>query len=672
MGGIIFFAAMPVIGQIQNLVSVEDVCREYPERVKRLFEKLDLEREDLKSVKESVDKSDLPEACRLLLEYYREKRTKNWLEKTRNLFEMPVSPDPSEIMNNEFRMNDLKAKVPLSKTGEWDWADQGPRNDREWAFSLNRHYHFYVLCKAWEKEKNPEYIRFIDRQVKDWVVTSPYPGKKTNMPQWRGLETAIRSVYWAYIFYHLQDQPEFTPAARILMLSAIPDHAHYNRNFHAAGGNWTVIEMHGLATTAAAWKEFKEAPAWFDYTMKTVAREMNIQVYLEGSQKELTSSYHRVVCFRLQEMMILAEIMGTRFPEEFKNAEERMWNYLAYTLRPSGFSPLNNDSDMTDNRPNLINSAPFYKRNDWLYIATNGDKGTKPEGLPSRFFPWSGHAIMRSGWDKNAQWAFFDIGPLGMGHYHFDKLHISISAYGRDILVDSGRYSYVADEYRHHVASSFGHNVIIMDGKTQGVYTKVAENPLDGNYIITPQYDYFRGEFSGPYTDLEGSAAHTRTVVYLKGKYWIVVDRIQSDRPRKIDVLWHFHPDCNVILEENDAVSVDEGKGNLRIVPDSSSVWEKKIVKGQTEPDNQGWYSERYNKLVPAPCPIYSGNVKEDTIFAWLLVPARGKVDSAILEMLPVEKEKPGNVKLRIKISGKENLVEIPLSGEPYLRGDLF
>ncbi|MBN1900084.1 hypothetical protein JW926_02010, partial [Candidatus Sumerlaeota bacterium] len=240
MVALLLFGATPLFGEGGEMATIEDVCREYPDRVKILFEKLDLEREDLKSVKESYDKSDFPEACRRLLKHYKETRTKPWIEKDPPLFEMSISLSVSEVMNHEFRMNDIKAKVPFSKTGGWDWTDKGPRNDREWAFSLNRHYHFRLLCQEWMKEKNPEYIRFIDRQVKDWVVTSPYPGKKTNMPQWRGLETAIRSVHWAYIFYHLQEAPEFTPAARILMLSAIPDHAHYNRNFHAAGGNWTV------------------------------------------------------------------------------------------------------------------------------------------------------------------------------------------------------------------------------------------------------------------------------------------------------------------------------------------------------------------------------------------------------------------------------------------------
>ena len=70
----------------------------------------------------------------------------------------------------------------------------------------------------------------------------------------------------------------------------------------------------------------------------------------------------------------------------------RMANYLARTVRPSGYGLLNNDSDLDYNRDRILSYAERFKRPDWRYIATNGKEGEKPKGPASCFFPW-GRAV---------------------------------------------------------------------------------------------------------------------------------------------------------------------------------------------------------------------------------------------------------------------------------------
>ena len=52
---------------------------------------------------------------------------------------------------------------------------------------------------------------------------------------------------------------------------------------------------------------------------------------------------------------------------------------------------------------------------------------------------------MRDGWHERAHWAWFDAGPWGIAHQHNDKLHLSVSPFGRDVLVDTGRYNYTEE-----------------------------------------------------------------------------------------------------------------------------------------------------------------------------------------------------------------------------------
>jgi hypothetical protein len=263
-------------------------------------------------------------------------------------------------------------------------------------------------------------------------------------------------------------------------------------------------------------------------------------------------------------------------------------------------------------------------RSDWAYINSNGKEGKRPERL-SVFYPWAGQAIMRSGWDENAQWSFFDIGPWGTGHKHADKLHLSVTAYGRDLLVDAGRYTYDGynggPEYpwRDYFISSSSHNVVLIDGAGQRPKTSAAKKPLENAFMTTPDYDFCLGEYNESYKGIDDQVSHTRAVLYLRDRFWVVVDRIQSEKPHQAQFLWHFHPDCTVELEGNSAVSTDIGKANLRIVPLFSNVWKPELLKGREEPFIQGWYSPEMNVKLPCTAAVYEAGYDKEMVCVWLI-----------------------------------------------------
>jgi len=360
-------------------------------------------------------------------------------------------------------------------------------------------------------------------------------------------------------------------------------------------------------------------------------------------------------------MVNLAHQANRSLPAEFRAAIERMHNYIAYSMEPNGYAPLNNDSNLDYVRDEVRSAADAFNRRDWLYIAANGKDGDAPQGLPSVVFPWAGQAVMRSGWDADAHWAFFDAGPLGIGHWHYDKLHLSVSAFGRDILVDGGRYTYQAGPWRRYFVSSLSHNVVLVDGKGQVAYEKEATAPIEGAYKIAPQCDFVRGDYTGGYEGIEGTSTHTRAVAYLRGQYFVVVDRIATDRPRTIQALWHFHPACTVTVDGNNVESVDEERGNVRIVPVAAFPWRVEIVKGRGEPDIQGWWSREYNIKEPNVCAIYSSDIKQTTTFAWVIVPGTGRIPPIRAEMVKAD---DNAVTLRVSREGQsDQMLIVPMQG---------
>ncbi len=269
--------------------------------------------------------------------------------------------------------------------------------------------------------------------------------------------------------------------------------------------------------------------------------------------------------------------------------------------------------------------------------------------------------ISRSGYDADAHWSFFDIGPWGSGHQHNDKLNIAVSAYGRDLLVDAGRFAYtgeVAAKFRRYATGSQGHNVLLFDGKGQGPGVPVTSSPVsDKDYLITDEYDFARGSFDH-FIDLEGTCNHTRTLFYSRGDFWVVVDQVSTDRPRKVEALWHWHPE-NKLKIENDKVYTSNEKGNLQIIPAGNQKWEVKMVKGQEDPEIQGWYSPEYNKFEPNPTTIFSTQIEGDDTFVWVLYPS-DKEEKLVRAEIVSETSK--EIKVKITSEKKDEwVIDVPI-----------
>ncbi|MEA5520045.1 alginate lyase family protein [Limnoraphis robusta] len=619
-----------------SLMSLEDLCQRYPQRIKNLFSNLNLEIEGLKITKIEVSKGNWLGACKALLEYYRNDHPTQWHHQLAVQPNSVNNSDPDLLLKDIFTFQLASSQVPRLANHHLDWSYKGKSNDEQWAWFLNRHYHFIDLLMAYQQTGKPYYIGYLNHQIIDWILSSPSLTNPSTWAQWRGLEVAWRMIHWSSIFYHLQPVQEFSDVARILMLSSIPNHGYYLRHLHSWGANWLCREMNGLATISLYWPEFKQAKEWLKYAKNRFIKEIDIQVYPDGVHKELTSHYHRVTMNDFQSFARLLTQADQFVPLPFKKRLEQMWNYLAYSMRPDGSGVLNNDSDRDENQQPVQEAAITYDRPDWTYITTNGKLGLKPIGEPSVLFPWAGQMIMRNGWDTQDHWAFFDIGPMGINyHIHNDKLHLSIAAYGRDLLVDSGRYSYVRSPYWRYFRGSASHNVILVDGGGQKMDIREARRPLveNINYSISSELDYARGQFDQGFQRVSGTAIHTRSVVYLHDQYWIVVDQIITNRPRKLETLWHFHPDCTVVVEGDSVGSVDAGLGNLKIIPASPVGWMVNLIQGQENPV-QGWWSREYNHKQPNPTAIYSTQIQASTCFAWVLVPAKDRVPTVTVNLL--------------------------------------
>lgn len=610
--------------------TAEDLYQAYPETVKGLFEHLDLTHPGMEEVRAAREKGEWVNAAENLLDYYKKSTNAPDLRKT-----LPASTDQTiaqadTILQDIFTIQNVSGKVPLLPDGHRDWYYKGPNNDREWAWLSNRHSQLLQVMNAYFETGNPKYASYVDMFLRDFIIKSmPYPGEKGTESIWRGLEVAARAKAWSRVFYGMLESEHLSPATRLLVLSSLPDHAHYSRNFHG-GNNWLTMEISALATIAAYFPEFKSSDDWLDYAIEAMTASMRDQVYPDGVQTELASHYHNVSLHNFELFKSLCEEAGRELPDYFTQTIKEMYGYIARAVRPDGHRILNNDGDRGSDKELILLGAEKFDQPEWAFIASNGARGRVPEEGPSYFFPWAGQLISRSGFDESAHWSFFDMGPWGSGHQHNDKLHLSVSAFGKDFLVDAGRFAYtgaVAEKFRPYAKSSKGHNVLLIDGSGQLAGPTHASEALSQKFVkITPDFDYASQSFDR-FEELEGEVTHIRSLVYVRDEFWVVVDRVITDRPRKITALWHWHPEIDPVL--NGLKVTGKGKGgNLSVIPVGDKLnYEVQMIKGQESPEIQGWYSPEYNLYEGNVASTYDLSVGKSTNMVWLLVPS--KVENA-------------------------------------------
>ncbi len=603
------------------------------ERLRGLLEQINLGYPGLESVKAFYESGDLEAAGLALVEYYRQRE---WAE--------IISEDVSGIGANyamaELVMQDIYEQhgnyglQPRQENGLLDWADRGPRDDPEWSWWINRMGYLIPVTAMWEQTGDPRYAKFAGENIADWVRANPYPGGRSFSSAWRPLEVARRiDRAWLFAFVRLEDSPDFSPSARLLLLSSIPDHADALLNYPSLWGNHLLTEKVMLGLLAIAFPEFKDAGAWLDDSVSTVAGLMEKQVYPDGAYEELTNHYQFTALLSFQRYLELLVASGkTKYIERVKPGVERMWDYFAYAMRPDGHGPLNNDSDLINNRRELQRALKWFEHPDWEYLASAGVSGQEPEGFKSRYYPWAGHAIMRDGWTGDAQWAFFDIGPYGSDHHHNDRLHLSVSFGRKDFLVDTGRYNYLPGATRDYFTGPMGHNTIMLDRLAPLPGPSKVGTPMEVVAEIGEGEDVFSASVQFPAQPLKGQGprTHRRTVRYLRGEAWIVEDEVIAFGPTTVEARWLFHPDRMVEQDDDGLVTVDAEGANLRMVLVSDKPWAVDLLRGQTEPFEAGWYSPSFNKRFPATQAIFSTQLTAPATFYWIIAPVDANWDQLL------------------------------------------
>jgi hypothetical protein len=477
------------------------------------------------------------------------------------------SPEPgfeqraNQVLDAVFTLQGVTASQPLRADGGLDWAHRPASGDKEWAWMLNRHGFFLDLHHTAMQSGDPRYHAALRAHWMDWIARHPLPRRLSFSPAWRPLEAARRLMQvWIPLWFTLQHDPLWADdlAWQAAVRASLADHGHALRYYASFwGGNHLITEKTALLLLTVCFTDLPHAVAWQEHALAAVSRQILAQSYPDGSYRELSNHYQRVVLVngrQLQRLLPHLPPSAAATWNPLASRLEAMWDYFIRSMRPDGHGPLNNAGDLEYNRGWAADMDQAFDRADWSPFLRypTADSETK-RGPPSPdlaassvWFPWAGQLVMRSGLGPAADWARFDLGPHGTAHQHDDRLHLSVYSGGRPLLVDNGRFLYRPGPWYAYFRSPTAHNSVSgRDGTPAIPPPRAVRQPLP----VSPRITASRVEATGsqalraPLWRGQAPVIHTRTVTYVEPGRWRVVDAFVGSANQQVDIHWNFHPD---------------------------------------------------------------------------------------------------------------------------------
>ena len=545
------------------------------------------------------------------------------------------------------------------------YLDPEAVGDHKLIWELNRHQHLATLGQAYWVSGDESYAETFAARLQSWMDANP---PKTGINWASSLEVAFRTIAWLWALHFFRQSPALTPALFRRALGFLYVHGrhlerylstYFSPNTHLTG------EALGLVYLGTLLPELTPARTWRELGQRILLEQLDRHVRPDGVYFEQSTYYHRYTTDFYTHFLLLRERNGLGREEGVVSRLQGLLDHLAYITRPDGRFPLIGDDDggrllvLDDRPPNdaraaLSTGAALFGRGDYAFAARGvaeetiwlmGAEGVRgfraleaaPPSSGSRAFADGGYYVMRSDWSPEADFAVVDYGPHGAltcGHAHADALALELVAGGRVVLADPGTYTYTLSvRDRDHFRGTAAHNTVTVDGEPSSVpagpfgWSHVARASAS-RWISTPRFDLVDGAHDG-YARLPEPATHARAVLFLKGDYWVLRDRIESRGTHRVSLHFQSADGVSAAIETGPALVLadsTDGRPLLRVVPFGANG-------GMS--CERGWVSDAYARRTPACACTFSIEGAGPQEVVTFLLPAASIGAGASLREIP-------------------------------------
>jgi hypothetical protein len=549
-------------------------------------------------------------------------------------------------------------RTPLTHWSRIHPDDADAVGDVKLVWELNRHGFMVTLGRAYRLTGDERYAEAASTLWREWTRANP-PGIGINWTS--SLEVAIRMIAWCWSIGLLAGSRALDDALRSDIIEGIRAHAthieRYLSYYHSPNTHLTG-EALGLAYAGTLFPALKLARRWRELGTSILVNESVRQVSADGVYFEQSTGYQRYTVEIYLHLFALSRISGDVIPSSVGTTVERMVDALIALRSPSGEMPQIGDDDggcivalerrePADPRGLFSAASAIFRREDfawaaggaapeaaWLLGREGLDRiaalGTAPPGHPpSRAFERGGYVVMRSGWDRRAHQLIFDVGPLGgeptAGHGHADLLSVQCSAFGEPYLVDPGTYCYGSSRtMRDHFRGTAAHSTVLVDGRGQaspdGTFAWKSRPVATLSGWRSDEAGDFADASHDAYASLPGGVTHRRRILFVRRRYWVIVDDLSGADRHDVQLRFQFAP-LPVVLGRVPWVVASHPDGHGMLVGAyASRGMRPRLCAGRDAPIT-GWVSPHFGRCRPAPLAVWSTSARLPQRIVTLLLP---------------------------------------------------
>lgn len=504
--------------------------------------------------------------------------------------------------------------------------------DPKWIWELNRLQHLPVLAQAWLFTGDRRFAEAAFDDLDSWLDQNPIG---TGIA-WRGsFEAGIRAISVALAVQGLRHSSALTPRryrAVVRMLDASARYCWSGRSRFSSANNHLIGELAGLITVQSLIPELEVPASLRERAIGSLAAEADQQILPDGAGAEQSIAYQMFAAELMALAVVMVRLRGDDAPPRLVAALNRSADYLAALVGSDDPAPRYGDDD--DSFALRLGAEP--KRtvrqhlgivaaitgsavaaasgettltSAWIAAALGTCTGQTGTGIGARgvteglYAPHGGLVVLRNGQDRLTM----DVGPLGYlsiaAHGHADALAVTLSAQGRDVIVDPGTASFYGQpEWRAVHRGTRAHPTVCVDGADQSVTggtfywrrhaaTTVRSVDLDRG-VVDAEHDGYRR--------LEDPVIHRRWLVAPPGDATVaVVDLLDGRQVHDVAVSWPLHPELDVTPVAYGHMVIRDGLPVLQLCYAGTSPVNAEQVRADPT-SHLGWWSDRLEARTPA------------------------------------------------------------------------
>jgi hypothetical protein len=542
-------------------------------------------------------------------------------------------------------------------------GSKGAAGDVKHVWELNRHDFLIDCAKAYYLTREGRFARHVFQIVSDWVDANPY----LQGVNWAGpLEVAVRSMNWIWAYQFCRSWEGLSADDHLQLIKGCYQHGVYlyrHLEVYSSPNNHLVGEATALYLLASFFPEFNESATWREKAWRILESQPKEQFYEDGGSTEQATSYHHY-CLGFFVLAVLTRMrQELPVPQAMLERVEAAFSFSMWMTTPDGTVPAIGDTDDArsirfgrvkpwDFRNLLSIGAAIFQRGDMKTVAGSvsedsvwllGVKGCaaflqSPAETPtvmSQVFPDSGYVIMRSGWSSTDHHVCFDCGAIGKDlyttdipvftHGHADLLALTMSVYGKPLLVDCGLDSYNGSPDWHRYCRDIrAHNTVSVDGAShakfgaRNTWSCVAK-PEEKRCHSNGRLEIAEGSHCG-FFGVREPVRHRRIITWERSEYLVVHDSLDGDGTHTVEVFFHFAPGIAQLLPDRTGARINTEQGVDAVIKAVNLHPLYAEIEQRAEGPTGGWIASSYGRRIPAPLVTFRGQVTLPLTLTFILV----------------------------------------------------